>query len=469
MDTVLRQRGGTWVGWPGVASNDQTGLTTTINEVSEGARFSLVPVVLDAGEVSGFYNGFSNEVIWPLFHDLFTLCNFQPSYWRAYVSANNKFAGRVAELAQPDDLIWVHDYHLMGIAEVLRGKGVRNRIGFFNHIPFPTPEIFFRLPWRDIILRALLQYDLVGFHTAKDCENFAQCIQQHMLIPEPTMADDEAQVTGQADEWIWDRSRKVQLREFPISIDYGHFHRTANCSEVSRLAAELRDEYGARKIVLGVDRLDYSKGLPNKFAAFQYALEQYPELRGQVTLVQIVVPSREGVPEYQNLHLEIERHVGHINGNLSTAGWIPVHYHYESLDRKELCAYYRVADACLVTSLKDGMNLVAKEYCVAKVDDPGVLILSEFAGAAAELHPHALVVNPYNIEQVAQAIFEACTMDRDQCEERLRSMQEHIKSHDVFQWADSYIEALLADLDDHQPTIADRFLESPPAAHLMTS
>jgi trehalose 6-phosphate synthase len=461
LDPALRHRGGLWVGWPGVASSESADVESCLKQFSRNLAYELVPVALSNAEVDNFYNGFSNEVIWPLFHDLFPLCNFDPAYWDAYKSANRRFADAVADLAKPGDLVWVHDYHLIGVAAELRTMGNENRIGFFNHIPFPMPDIFFRLPWRDSILRALLQFDLIGFQTASDCDNFAQCVQIAMHNP-VSLEDLRTTYSGplqsdQINEWISARSKETRLAEFPISIDYKSFSESANGSVASHMSAELKHKYGARKIVLGVDRLDHSKGLPNKLAAFRHALKKYPELRGKVTLVQYVVPSREDVPEYQNLRLKIEREISEINGTMSELGWIPIHYRYGFLDREQLCAYYRSADACLITSLKDGMNLIAKEYCAAQVDDPGVLIVSEFAGAAAELHSHALVVNPYDVEQVAEAIFSACTMDEDQRSEHMRAMQEHIRAHDIFQWVDSYVEALSAIDGDQISLVADRF------------
>lgn len=463
LDPALRHRGGTWVGWPGIATSDTGNFESCLNECSGKLGYELVPVALSDTEVDNFYNGFSNEVIWPLFHDLFLLCNFDPAYWDAYKTANRKFADCVTELAKPGDLIWVHDYHLIGIAAELRAKGVDNRVGFFNHIPFPMPDIFFRLPWRDSILRALLHFDLVGFQTASDCDNFAQCVQIAMHNP-GSPEDLRTTYSGplqpdQINEWISARSKETRMCEFPISIDYKSFNEIASGSGASRMSAELRHKYGERKIVLGVDRLDYSKGLPNKLAAFRHALKKYPELRGKVTLVQYVIPSREDVPEYQNLRLKIERKISEINGTMSELGWIPIHYRYGFLNREQLCGYYRTADVCLITSLKDGMNLIAKEYCAAQVEDPGVLIISEFAGAAAELQPHALVVNPYDVEQVAEAIFSACTMDEDQRAEQMRAMQQHISSHDVFQWVDSYVEAMLAINGEQIASVAHRFHE----------
>ena len=461
LDPALRHRGGTWVGWPGLADGDSDDLQSYLDQFSKKLGYDLFPVSLSKKEVDNFYNGFSNEVIWPLFHDLFPLCNFDPAYWDAYVTVNGRFADRVAELVNPGDLIWVHDYHLIGVASKLRARGINNRIGFFDHIPFPMPDIFFRLPWRKSILRAMLRYDLIGFQTTSDCNNFAQCIQMAMFDPGSPVklgaADAEPLPSVQANEWISARSQETRLAEFPISIDYKTFNEISCGSVVSRMATELRQKYGTRKIVLGVDRLDHSKGLPNKLAAFRYALKKYPELRGKVTLVQYVVPSREDVPEYQELRLKIERQISEVNGTTSEPGWIPIHYHYGFLDRDLLCAYYRTADACLITSLKDGMNLIAKEYCAAQVEDPGVLILSEFAGAAAELQPYARVVNPYDIEQVAESIYAACSMEEEQRAEHMRGMQEHISSHDVFQWVDSYVEAMSAIDGDRIASVADHF------------
>jgi alpha,alpha-trehalose-phosphate synthase [UDP-forming] len=427
---ILRKRGGTWIGWPGSPVDELDSLERRLNDSQ--IPYRLVPIGLSEEEAARFYGGFANQIVWPLFHDCFHLCNFDPAFWRAYEAANLKFARKAAELAEPGDIIWVHDYQLMGVGAALRRLGIDNQIGFFNHIPFPTPDIFCRLPWREAILDSLLEYDLIGFQLSRDEAHFHDCLAS--LSRSPALSIESPQCGY--------RQRDPRVGHFPISIDFDEFAGGASSKDADELAGQLRQDNAGRKILLGIDRLDYSKGLLDKLAAFRLALERYPELRGCTTLIQHVVPSREDVPEYRALRLRIERAVSAINGAFSERGWIPVHYYFQSLGRADLCAYYRAADLCLVTSQKDGMNLVAKEYCAAQVADPGVLVLSEFTGAAAEIGEHALLVNPFDVEQVSDAIYEGVTMDLSERSERMRHLRSHIRSHDVYRWVDSYLSAL---------------------------
>jgi alpha,alpha-trehalose-phosphate synthase [UDP-forming] len=427
---VLRRHGGTWIGWPGRAVDDVGKLERRLNPAS--APYRLVPIGLSEQEVERFYGGFANQVVWPLFHDCFHLCNFDPEFWRAYESANLKFARKAAELAKPGDIIWVHDYQLMGVGAALRRLGVDNEIGFFNHIPFPTADIFCRLPWRQAILDSLLEYDLIGFQLGRDEAHFHDCLASLSRSARSSFESPQRRY----------RQRDPRVGRFPISIDFEEFDAEASSDAAQELAAQLRRANAGRKILLGIDRLDYSKGLLEKLAAFRRALEKYPRLRGRATLIQHVVPSREHLPEYRALRLRIERAVSAINGAFSEPGWIPVHYYYQSLSRADLCAYYRAADLCLVTSQKDGMNLVAKEYCAAQVDDPGVLILSEFTGAAAEIGDDALRVNPFDTEAVSDAIYAGAAMSLVERAERMRRLRAHIRSHDVYRWVESYLAEL---------------------------
>ncbi len=429
---VLRQRGGVWIGWAGTTGGSPGSIETTLDEACADWRYSLSPVFLDDGEIKDFYRGFANEVVWPLFHDCFNLCNFDPRYWEAYTRANGKFARRAAEIARPGDVIWVHDYQLMDVGRQLRELGVSNKVGFFNHIPFPTPDIFRRLPWRERILDSLLEYDLIGFQLERDEAHFFEC-RADMLGAQ--------RLPGRSARRA-EPSSNLKVGHFPISIDFHEFADLAASDAVGSLARQLRIENRDRKILLGVDRLDYSKGLLEKLAGFRYALQKYPELRGKATLVQYVVPSREKVAEYGALRLRIERAVGEINGEFSEPGWIPVHYYFQSLPRNELCAYYRAADMCLITSVKDGMNLIAKEYCAAQVVDPGVLILSEFTGSAAELGADALRVNPCDVEGLSDAIHRGYRMSSDERAARMRSLRKRIRVHDVHHWVDCYLSEL---------------------------
>jgi len=431
---LLRGRGGLWVGWPGTLEEIDLGELAAI--VSQDVSYNLKPVLLTREEIDQYYFGFSNEIIWPLFHDLQTRCNFDPAYWNAYQAVNRKFAQVVTENARMEDYIWVHDYQLMLVAKELRSMGVENKVGFFLHTPFPPLDIYVKLPWRMQILAALLEYDVVGFQTRRDRNNFVHCIE---AMVRGLHVDARRQVST-----ITTPKREIGIGSFPISIDFRDFARQAASPVVAQAARQLREAIPNQQIVLGVDRLDYSKGIPEKLRALRNALERFDDLRGKITLVQIVVPTREDIPEYRALRTEIEGLVSEINGRFTQSGWIPVHYMFRSLERTELLAYYRAADIALITSLKDGMNLVAKEYCAANVDKSGVLVLSEFAGAATQLRRGSLLVNPYDIEGVAEAIHRAYDMSIDERRWRMRRLRRSVARRDVFWWVDSFLRAAVA-------------------------
>jgi len=428
---VLRDRGGVWIGWSGAAG--QTGLEGPLRTFSEEAGYAMHTVDLTEEDIQGFYLGFSNEVIWPLFHDFQSRCNFVPDYWRSYLAVNRKFAAAIARHSRPDDYVWVHDYHLMHVASMLREQGDQRRLGFFLHIPFPPPDLFFKLPWRSEVIRALAQFDMVGFQTLRDRRNFLQCLS--ILCPQSRAQGRGPVMTVALDE------RKVLAGYFPISIDYKDFSGRARTGETAEAAAQLRSTLRHRTIVLGADRLDYSKGIPQRFEAMRALLGRYPELRNRVSLLQIVVPSREDLPEYRAMKEEIDRLAGDINSQFGEPGYMPIQYLYRNLDRDELVAYYRAAGIGLVTPLRDGMNLVAKEYCACNADEQGVLILSEFAGAAAQLQGGAFLVNPYDVEGVADAIHQAMAMPSEERRQRMRRMRAGVRKYDIFWWVDSFLQA----------------------------
>jgi trehalose 6-phosphate synthase len=432
---VLRNRGGMWIGWTGAVGEDP-GLTTALDAAGEEAGYTLKSVALTDEDVRDFYLGFSNEIVWPLFHDLQSLCNFEPVYWRTYCEVNRKFAQVVSANTAPGDFIWVHDYHLMNLAAELHRSGVQSRLGFFLHIPFPPPDLFLKLPWREELLRALLEFDLIGFQTQRDRRNFVQCVRA-------LVRDAECEGRGQV-LLVSALGRVVRVGSFPISIDYNAFMRQAVAPAVAARAEELHRLLPKRKLILGVDRLDYTKGIPLRLKAFQSLLERYPELRERVSYIQVVVPSREDIPEYRDLKTQIEQLVSKINGGfVQPGGWVPVWYVYRSLSRLDLLAYYRAADIGLVTPLRDGMNLVAKEYCACSIEEDCALILSEFAGAAAQLGKSALLVNPYDVEGVADAIHRAYHMGQAERQARMRRMRRSIREFDVFRWVDSFLQAAM--------------------------
>ena len=433
---VLRNRDGIWIGWAGTHDSDDPRINELIGKAKEIAGFSFHPVSLTQEEVELYYYGFSNEIIWPLFHDLQSRCNFVPEYWEAYQHVNRKFAEVVAAYSSPDDYIWIHDYQLLLAGDQLRKLGSTTPLGFFLHIPFPPPDIYAKLPWRFQVLKALLEFDLIGFQTVRDRRNFVQCVRSFLH-------DVEVENIGPL-HILHVGSRDIRVGSFPISIDFDDFVRRAESQEVAESAWYIHENLPKRKLILGVDRLDYTKGIPLRLESFRMFLRRHPELHTKVTLIQIVVPSRVYIPRYQNLKEEIERLVGEINGELSQSGWTPIVYMFRHLGRRELLGYYRTSEIALITPVKDGMNLVAKEYCATCIGDNGVLILSEFAGAVAQLQRNAILVNPYDIEQVADAIFQAFVMPDEERKRRMRNMRRSIKRQDVFWWVRSFLNVAIA-------------------------
>ena len=428
---LLHESHGFWVGWGGSESKSEF-----IELFSDGPEQQgrLVPVYLSQEERKQFYCGFSNEIVWPLFHDLQSRCNFDPAYWKAYVSVNQRFADVVAQVSNDDAIIWVHDYHLMLLGSMLRHRGVTSKLAFFQHIPFPTADIFEKLPWREEILRALFDFDVVGFQTPRDQRNFAGCVRRLLPAVDLHRASDHliAHLEGRA----------ATIGAFPIGIDFEEFSTQAGQPKVRERAEQIRQDVAGCQIVLGVDRLDYTKGIPERLRAFHNFLACHPELRRKIVLVQVVVPSRENIPKYQELKLDIERLASQINGEFGGPAWVPVHYIHRHLERPELLALYRAADIALITPLKDGMNLVAKEFCASQVGDEGVLILSEFAGAADQLHNGAVLVNPYDTEKVADSIYRAFHMGPKERKRQMRKLRRKIRQQNVFRWCERFCAGL---------------------------
>lgn len=430
---VLRKTGGVWVGWDG----DPKGGTSAeaIKRFGKQVGYALQPIALGQKLVTDYYWGFSNATLWPLFHDLLDRAHFSTEYWQAYCEANHKFGMAASRVVGPDGLIWVHDYHLMLAAKYLRQARKRSLLAFFLHIPFPAADLFLRLPWREEFIDALLLYDVIGFQTERDRRNFLHCVRT--IYP-------ETRVRGQQRLSIVERrGERTVAGDFPISIDYEAFRRLSLSPEVVGMADDLRAQLGDQKLVLGVDRLDYTKGIPYRLRAFDRALQKYPEMRSRVTLIQLVVPSRTHVPEYAQMKREIDEMVGRINGKYTAAGWTPIHYIYRSLPRPELVSMYRAADVALLTPLKDGMNLIAKEYCASCTnEDCGAIVLSEFAGAAAQMRKHALVVNPYHEEYVADQIYRACFMEKDERSHRMMGLQREVRRNDIYRWSEQFLSAV---------------------------
>lgn len=425
---ILRETGGCWIGCTGTDSNDVP--KQLFQEQNLDQEYSLMPVFLTASERASYYRGFSNEVIWPLFHGLSSRCQFDSAYWRGYCKVNGKFATAVANASKEEDFIWIHDYHLMILAQVLRNRGVRNHLAYFHHIPFPSPDIFEALPWRVEVLQALMRFNQLGFQTRRDRRNFVACLRRWLRGVRVCRTGNTmvAHAGGQS----------THIGAYPISIDFKRFEDEASQPATTVNVRMIQTSFGARRIILGVDRLDYTKGILERLIAFRTLLDRNPELRGRVTMMQVVVPSREDIPEYTQLKRRIEVLISKTNGKYGSPGWVPIHYFYRSLSRTELIAFYRAASVALVTPLKDGMNLIAKEFCASRVDGCGVLVLSEFAGAAEGLRRWALLVNPHDAEGVAEALETALRMEESEQRARMENMRAHIRRNNVFQWARSF-------------------------------
>jgi alpha,alpha-trehalose-phosphate synthase [UDP-forming] len=428
MTSILRDSGGCWVGWPGSVSNN--GETPSLNFRASAENYSLQPVLLSEAEQNGYYKGFSNEIIWPLFHGFSTRCSFNLDYWNYYRNVNARFATMINAMSSPDDLVWVHDYHLMLVANFIKAKGRLSDLAYFHHIPFPPPDIFEILPWRVPILRGLLQFNVVGFQTARDQRNFVDCVRRY--LPDANVR----RVAGRYEVSTSEHSTTAGV--YPISIDYESFAGEAMDPTVLERVESIKKSLAGSRLILGVDRLDYTKGILERLSAYRLLLSRYPELRGKVTLIQIAVPSREDIPEYQQLRLKIENCVSRINGEYGKDGWAPVQYFYRGISRTDLIAYYRAADVAAITPLRDGMNLVAKEFCAARFDARGALVLSEFAGAVDELRIGALIVNPYDVERFADILHTALDLNESEQAVRMHAMRLEIRAHDVYCWADLF-------------------------------
>jgi trehalose 6-phosphate synthase len=429
MTSILQDSGGCWIGWPGSGSDES--VTNALDSWSSARSYSLQPVILSAAEENGYYRGFSNEIIWPLFHGFSTRCSFNFEYWNHYREVNARFAATIVEKSSPGDFVWVHDYHLMLVAAILNNKEERLRdLAYFHHIPFPHPDIFEILPWRIQILRGLLQFNVIGFQTVRDIRNFIDCVGRYLP---------EAGIRRSADKFrICCGDQSTTAGVYPISIDYESFATCAVDPAVVSRKESLERSLSAAQLILGVDRLDYTKGILEKLSAYRLLLKRYSEFRERVTLIQIVVPSREEILEYQELRVQIEKLVSNINGEYGKPGWVPVQYFYRNVSRADLVAYYRAASIAAVTPLRDGMNLVAKEFCASRIDAQGVLILSEFAGAVEELRSGAFLVNPHDIEHFAEVLRCALCLDESAQRDRMLAMRSRIEDSNIYRWADSF-------------------------------
>jgi len=429
LEPMMQAADGAWVGWSGAPD--------LAHEPFDADDMRLVPVTLTAEEIELYYEGFSNDTLWPLYHDVITAPAYHRQWWDAYRKVNRRFAEAAAAQAAPGATVWVHDYQLQLVPAMVRELRPDVRIGFFNHIPFPGLEIFAQLPWRRPIVEGLLGADVIGFQRASDASNFVRAVRRFTDL---TTRGQVITVTDDAGRVV----RHVRAAPFPISIDSRHFDELARSPEVQQRAREIREELGSPEtLLLGVDRLDYTKGIRHRIKAFGELVEDGRLSVPQATLVQVASPSRENVGAYQQLREDVELLVGRINGDYGHLGHPAVHYLHHSYPPAEMAALYLAADVMLVTALRDGMNLVAKEYVAARSDDRGVLVLSEFTGAADEL-AGAVMVNPHDIDGMKDRIVAAVEMDHREQRKRMRRLRRRVLEDDVARWSQSFLSVLSA-------------------------
>ncbi|WP_374974634.1 trehalose-6-phosphate synthase [Microbacterium trichothecenolyticum] len=428
LEPVMRRADGAWVGWPGQPDIDV--------EPFEFEGTHLVPVALSAEEVELYYEGMSNDTFWPLYHDVIAAPRYRRVWWDAYVKVNRRFAEAAAGVAAQGGTVWVQDYQLQLVPQMLREARPDLTIGYFHHIPFPAYGLYSQLPWRRQVLEGLLGADVIGFQRVADAGNFARAVRRQLRYQTKASGITVPEADGS--------TRNALAKAFPISIDTGSYIELAARPDIQARAAEIRESLGnPKKILLGVDRLDYTKGIRHRLKAFGELLEDGRIDVEDVTLVQVASPSRERVEAYMQLRDEIELTVGRINGDHDTMGHTAIRYLHQAYPRDEMVALFRAADVMLVTALRDGMNLVAKEYVATRTDNRGVLVLSEFAGAADEL-PSAIRINPHDIHGMKEAIMRAIEMPPAEQGRRMRALRKKVVENDVASWSRSFLEALEA-------------------------
>ena len=423
---ALREYRGLWFGWSGEKTDEYTGQINLHRE--DGVTTATID--LEEQDVDEYYNGYANRTLWPLFHYRIDLAEYDRSFGAGYERVNERFAETVTPLIEPDDLIWVHDYHLIPLGQQLRQRGLRNRIGFFLHIPWPPQRLLVSLPFHERLVKSMLAYDLIGFHTEEWLESFHHYVTRELG---GSVAADGTVTVG---------SRTVKTAAFPIGIDFSEFDKTLASEETKSAFETLKRSAEDKKIIIGVDRLDYSKGLEERFQGYRRFLEENDDWRGRVSFLQIAPPSREEVHTYEAIRERLDELSGRINGEFAEVDWVPIRYVNQGYPREALAGFYRASDVALITPLRDGMNLVAKEF-VASQDpaDPGVLILSRFAGAAHQLG-EALLVNPYSKDELSDAIREALDMPKAERIRRWEKMVDNVRKEDVLAWRRGFVEAL---------------------------
>jgi len=427
LDPLIRKHKGLWIAWG--SGNADFLVTDTHKKVKippENPCYELKRIPLTKKEIENYYHGFSNRVLWPLFHLFIEKMQPKETYWNTYCKVNKKFAQNILSEIGKDDFIWIHDYQLSLVPFFIKQRKPTAKIAFFWHIPWPPWEIFCTLPWRDELLSGLLQSDFIGFHTFSYVSNFLNCVNRKPGVK-----------LNIKKKLIHYEKHTTKIKHFPLGICYSEYHQIAHSSAMLKKAAHLKKLYGNKKLVLGIDRLDYTKGILNRIKAFELLLDENPKYREKIVFVQIASPSRNKIEEYSLMKKEIDEAVGRINGKYRNETWTPVMYFSKEISLTSLLAYYWISDIGLLTPLRDGMNLIAKEY-IASNNENTVLILSEFAGASEEL-TNALTVNPYDLHSIARAIKKAVDMPSDEKKYRFQAMRQKVKNHDSEWWYSNFL------------------------------
>jgi trehalose 6-phosphate synthase/phosphatase len=440
LGSIYKQGENIWIGWPGLYLNEESEKEEVKAELR---KENMAPVYLTQEDIEKFYEGFSNSTLWPLFHYFPKYVEFEEDFWESYKYVNTLFCQALLQYAEKDDIIWIHDYQLLLLPSMIREKLPEASIGFFQHIPFPSHEIFRVLPWREELLKGMLGADLLGFHTYDDVRHFLSAVSRIIGID-----------NKMGEMRVGDRLCNVD--SFPMGIDYQKFKNAALSRDTLKEIKKYRNTLGNQKLIISIDRLDYSKGIPERLKALYEFLNRYPEYREKVSLIFVLVPSRDKVPLYKQLKMEIDELVGRINGKFGTMSWTPVYYFYRGFPFQSLSAFYTMSDVALVTPLRDGMNLVCKEYIASKRDQTGVLILSEMAGAAKELS-EAVIVNPHDINQLVDALHQALTMPKEEQQRRNYELQNILKRYDIHHWVHVFMQEL-GEIKDRQRQLEIRRL-----------
>ncbi|CAN5567863.1 bifunctional alpha,alpha-trehalose-phosphate synthase (UDP-forming)/trehalose-phosphatase [soil metagenome] len=442
LGSIYKEGQNVWIGWPGLSTKVQSDKDKIQEELS---KENMHPVFLSKKEVKDFYEGFSNGTLWPNFHYFNQYAIYEQKLWETYKKVNQKFANEILLLAQPGDTIWVHDYQLLLLPDLIRTSLPKISIGFFNHIPFPSYEVFRLLPWRKDILNGMLGADLVGFHTYDDMRHFLSSVSR--LVG-------KSNTQGQ----VHMGKRNVHVDSFPMGIDYEKYAESAASPETLQRETRYRSALGDQKLFLSIDRLDYSKGIPQRLQAFELFLQKYPQYKEKVSILMVVVPSRDQVEKYKELKEEIDELVGRINGSFGRINWTPIHYFYRSFPLKALSAFYRMSHVALVTPMRDGMNLVCKEYIASRLDQKGVVILSEMAGASKELSD-AILINPNDINELVKAMEKAINMPEEDQIRRMSIMQNSLKRYNIHHWVSLFM-GRLNEIKEKQRSMSTKNLDA---------